>query len=106
MCTFFLILSTLLEISLFNEHLLTPTSVFTLWSASCALRAAFRVKNVTKQHPEIYRKSTVKQQNKQQTFTNMLRRENIEMEAFFILQSVAISISLINYLIHSTNGKY
>lgn len=31
---------------------LTPAIVFILCSAFCASKAAFRVKNVTKQHPE------------------------------------------------------
>lgn len=34
-----------------NIGIRTPVSVLTLCSASWALRAAFRVKNVTKQHP-------------------------------------------------------
>lgn len=34
-----------------TQNILTPTSVLTLCSASCAFRAAFLVKNVTKQHP-------------------------------------------------------
>lgn len=38
---------------------LTPTSVLILCNASCAFSAAFRVKNVTKQHPETNRKTNI-----------------------------------------------
>ena len=38
--------------NLYLVQKLTPAIVFILCSAFCASKAAFRVKNVTKQHPE------------------------------------------------------
>lgn len=75
---------------------LTPSSVLILWSASWAFRAAFRVKNVTKQHPE----NTQERHHKAYIQQNTEKKQTICKQYIIYYALTQITNRLFTFIIH------